>query len=58
MDDIKRDFTQFSDRFMQFMQTAVGKMKSFDFDMPFGEPMNFITHLQKKMWILKRYLLI
>lgn len=41
MDDIKRDFSQFSDRFMQFMQTAVGKMKSFDFDMPFGEPTDF-----------------
>jgi DUF4097 and DUF4098 domain-containing protein YvlB len=41
MDDIKRDFTQFSDRFMQFMQTTVGKMKSFDFDMPFGEPNEF-----------------
>ena len=41
MEDIKRDFSQFSDRFMQFMQTAVGKMKSFDFDMPFGEPNEF-----------------
>jgi len=41
MDDIKRDFTQFGDRFMQFMQSAVGKMKSFDFDMPFGEPIQF-----------------
>ena len=41
MEDIKRDFTQFSDRLMQFMQTAVGKMKAFDFDMPFGEPNEF-----------------
>ncbi len=41
MEDMKRDFTQFSDRFVQFMQTAVGKMKTFDFDMPFGEPIEF-----------------
>jgi len=41
MEDIKKDFTQFGDRFMQFMQSAVGKVKSFDFDMPFGEPIQF-----------------
>jgi len=41
MDDIKRDFSQFSDRFMHVMQSAVGKMKSFDFDMPFGDPIQF-----------------
>ena len=41
MEDIKKDFSQFSDRFMQFMQTTVGKMKSFDFEMPFGEPNEF-----------------
>ncbi len=41
MEDIKRDFTQFGDRFIQFMQSTVGKMKSFDFDMPFGEPVEF-----------------
>jgi len=41
MDDIKRDFTQFGERLMQFMQSTVGKMKTFDFDMPFGEPVEF-----------------
>lgn len=41
MEDIKRDFTQFGDRFMQFMQSAVGKMRSFDFDIPFGEAVEF-----------------
>lgn len=41
MEDIKRDFTQIGERFMQFMQTTVGKMKSFDFEMPFGEPNEF-----------------
>ena len=41
MEDIKNDFSQFGERFMQFMQSAVGKMKSFDLDMPFGEPIQF-----------------
>ncbi|WP_019413030.1 DUF4097 family beta strand repeat-containing protein [Paenisporosarcina sp. TG20] len=41
MEDIKKDFTQIGERFMQFMQTTVGKVKSFDFDMPFGEPIEF-----------------
>lgn len=49
MEDIKRDFSQFSDRFMQFMQTAVGKMKSFDFDMPFGEPNEFHHTFTKEL---------
>ncbi|MBU0903875.1 MAG: DUF4097 family beta strand repeat protein [Firmicutes bacterium] len=48
MEDIKRDFSQFGDRFMQLMQSAVGKMKSFDFDMPFGEPMEFHHTIHKE----------
>ncbi|MDX1807555.1 MAG: DUF4097 family beta strand repeat-containing protein [Paenisporosarcina sp.] len=48
MDDIKRDFSQFGERFMQLMQTAVGKMKSFDFDMPFGEPVEFHHTISKE----------
>lgn len=48
MEDIKRDFSQFGDRFMQLMQSAVGKMKSFDFDMPFGEPMEFHHTINKE----------
>lgn len=47
MEDIKRDFSQFGDRIMQVMQSAVGKMKSFDFDMPFGEPMEFHHTIHK-----------
>jgi DUF4097 and DUF4098 domain-containing protein YvlB len=47
MEDIKRDFSLFGERFMQLMQTAVGKMKSFDFDMPFGEPMEFHHTISK-----------
>jgi DUF4097 and DUF4098 domain-containing protein YvlB len=49
MEDIKRDFTQYGDRFMQLIQTAVGKMKSFDFDMPFGEPVEFHHTFTKEM---------
>ncbi|MDN4608598.1 DUF4097 family beta strand repeat-containing protein [Sporosarcina highlanderae] len=36
IEDIKKDFVTVGDRFMQFMQTAVDKMKGFDFDKPFG----------------------
>ncbi|MEK3937369.1 DUF4097 family beta strand repeat-containing protein [Sporosarcina sp. FSL W7-1349] len=43
LEDLKRDFTNVSDRFMQFMQTAVQKVKSFDFDVPFGNAVTF-TH--------------
>ncbi|MFC4411502.1 DUF4097 domain-containing protein [Chungangia koreensis] len=40
-EDIRRDFNQFGDRFMQFVQSAVEKVKGFDFDRPFGEPVEF-----------------
>ncbi|MFX3673836.1 MAG: DUF4097 family beta strand repeat-containing protein [Paenisporosarcina sp.] len=53
MEDIKRDFTQFGDRFMHFMQSAVGKMKSFDFDMPFGEPVEFHHTFSKELMDFK-----
>ncbi|MFS0577215.1 DUF4097 family beta strand repeat-containing protein [Sporosarcina sp. 179-K 3D1 HS] len=43
LEDLRRDFTNVSDRFMQFMQTAVHKVKSFDFDTPFGNAVMF-TH--------------
>lgn len=33
-EDIKRDFNHFGDRFMQFVQTAIEKVKAFDFDHP------------------------
>ena len=36
LEDLRKDFTNVGDRFMQFMQTAVQKVKSFDFDSPFG----------------------
>lgn len=40
-EDIKKDFVTVGDRFMQFMQTAVEKMKDFDFDKPFGGSSTF-----------------
>lgn len=43
LEDLRRDFTNVSDRFMQFMQTAVQKVKSFDFETPFGNTVEF-TH--------------
>src|SRR4051812_6306909 len=34
IEDLKRDFTVMGERFMQFMQGTVDKMKEFDFEMP------------------------
>ena len=36
LEDLTKGFYNVGDRFMQFMQTAVQKVKSFDFDSPFG----------------------
>lgn len=41
LDDLRKDFTNVGDRFMQFMQTAVQKVKSFDFESPFGHSITF-----------------
>ncbi|WP_186672097.1 DUF4097 family beta strand repeat-containing protein [Sporosarcina sp. BP05] len=41
LEDLTKDFTNVGDRFMQFMQTAVQKVKSFDFDSPFGNTVTF-----------------
>ncbi|WP_213423839.1 DUF4097 family beta strand repeat-containing protein [Bhargavaea massiliensis] len=41
LDDVRRDFTTIGNRFMQFMQTAVDRVKTFDLDKPFGEPIVF-----------------
>lgn len=47
IEDLKRDFTVMGERFMQFMQGTVDKMKEFDFEMPFGEPVVFEESLVK-----------
>ncbi|MCM3087778.1 DUF4097 family beta strand repeat-containing protein [Bhargavaea ginsengi] len=41
LEDVRRDFTTFGNRFMQFMQTAVDRVKTFDIDKPFGDPVVF-----------------
>ena len=41
LEDIRKEFTYVGDRFMQFMQTAVQKVK--EFDAPFGQSTSF-TH--------------
>ncbi len=41
LDDLRKDFSNVGDRFMQFMQTAVQKVKSIDFDSPFGNAITF-----------------
>lgn len=47
LEDLRKDFTHVGDRFMQFMQTAVQKVKSFDFDSPFGNSVSFNHTLTK-----------
>ncbi|WP_397537263.1 DUF4097 family beta strand repeat-containing protein [Rummeliibacillus pycnus] len=37
-EDLKRDFTQFSSKFVDLMNTAVTKVKEFDFDKSFIDP--------------------
>lgn len=41
--NVSRDFNQLGDRMMQFMQSSVGKLKTMEFDSPFGEAFQF-TH--------------
>lgn len=47
LDDLRKDFTSVGDRFMQFMQTTVQKVKSFDFDSPFGNGVTFNHSITK-----------
>ena len=47
LEDLRKDFTNVGDRFMQFMQTAVQKVKSFDFDSPFGNSVTFNQTMTK-----------
>ena len=41
IEGIRKDFVTVGDRFMQFMQTTVERMKGFDFDAPFGSSSTF-----------------
>ncbi|MBK3494863.1 DUF4097 family beta strand repeat protein [Viridibacillus sp. YIM B01967] len=43
-DEIKQDFSQFSTKFMDFMNTAVSKVKDLDFDFGIGEKNAFEHH--------------
>lgn len=49
IEDIRKDFVTVGDRFMQFMQTAVTKMKDFDFDSPFGNSTTFQHTVTKQV---------
>lgn len=48
IEDLKRDFNVVGERFMHFMQGTVDKIKQFDFDMPFGEPIIFKEKIVKE----------
>lgn len=48
LNDLRKDFTIVGDRFMQFMQTAVQKVKEFDFETPFGQSVVFQHTMTKK----------
>ncbi|GKV69912.1 DUF4097 domain-containing protein [Sporosarcina sp. NCCP-2716] len=41
MEDLRKDLTQAGEQFMQFMQTAVQKVKQFDMENPFGNAVTF-----------------
>ena len=49
LEDLRKDFTNVSDRFMQFMQTAVQTVKEFDIESPFGESVLFSHTINKPM---------
>ncbi|AXH99881.1 hypothetical protein DV702_09115 [Sporosarcina sp. PTS2304] len=46
-EDIRKEFMTAGDRFMQFMDTAVHRVKEFDFEAPFSKSVAF-THVEKK----------
>ncbi|RNF39364.1 DUF4097 family beta strand repeat-containing protein [Planococcus salinus] len=39
--NLSKDFNQLSDRMMNFMQSSVGKLKTMEFESPFGEAFQF-----------------
>lgn len=47
LNDIRKDFTVAGERFMQFMQGAVQKVKEFDMDAPFGKTTKFAHKITK-----------
>lgn len=47
LEDLRKDFTTVGDRFMQFMQSAVQKVKEFDFESPFGQSYVFQHSISK-----------
>ncbi len=47
LNEIRKDFTVAGERFMQFMQGAVQKVKEFDMDAPFGKATNFTHKITK-----------
>lgn len=46
-EDIRKEFMTAGDRFMQFMDTAVQRVKTFDFEAPFSKSVSF-THAENK----------
>lgn len=49
MEDVRKDLTNVGDQFMQFMQSAVQKVKQFDMDNPFGSSTTFEHKMQKEV---------
>lgn len=48
LEDLRKDFSHVGERFMQFMQTAVEKVKTFDFESPFGNGASFEKIITKE----------
>ncbi|QTD42825.1 DUF4097 family beta strand repeat-containing protein [Sporosarcina sp. Te-1] len=47
LSDLRKDVSHAGERFMQFMQTAVQRVKTFDFDSPFGSSITFTHSITK-----------
>lgn len=47
LEELRKDFSTVGDRFMQFMQTAVEKVKDMDFEAPFGKSFIFKHQVER-----------
>ncbi|MBB4826563.1 DUF4097 and DUF4098 domain-containing protein YvlB [Sporosarcina luteola] len=49
LNDLRKDVGHVGERFMQFMQTAVQRVRTFDFDSPFGSSTSFTHSITKSV---------
>lgn len=56
-DDLRNEFTTVGERFMQIMQTTVQKVKDFDIETPFGQPITFNQTITKPATAIEEILI-